>query len=111
MTVAERLENKKESNRRCMKKRTLEGKNTKGSQQTKDYQEMRANDYPGYSVYYIPEEHYIGMSKNVYSRMIKHNHLGKIIDGWEVIESFENPIRAHLMETQFHLMGYNGYRP
>jgi len=24
---------------------------------------------------------------------------------------FENPIRAHLMETQLHLMGYNGYRP
>lgn len=111
MTAAERLENKRESNRRCMKKRTLEGKNIKASQQTKDYQEMRANDYTGYSVYYIPEEHYIGMSKNVYSRMIKHKHLGKIIDGWEVIHSFENPIRAHLMETQFHLMGYNGYRP
>jgi hypothetical protein len=43
--------------------------------------------------------------------MSKHKHLGKIIDGWEVLMCFENPIRAHLMETQLHLMGYNGYRP
>jgi hypothetical protein len=78
---------------------------------SKVYQELRSNDYPGYAVYYIPEEHYIGMSKNVYNRMLKHKHLGKIIDGWEVLMCFENPIRAHLMETQFHLMGYNGYRP
>jgi len=78
---------------------------------SKVYQELRSNKYPGYSVYYIPEEHYVGMSRNVIARMAKHKHLGKIVDGWEVIQSFENPIRAHLMETQLHLMGYNGYRP
>ena len=83
----------------------------KHNQASKDWQQMKANEYPGYSVYYIPEEHYVGMSKNVYSRMIKHKHLGKIIDGYEVLQSFENPIAAHLMETQLHLMGYHGYRP
>jgi len=77
----------------------------------KMYREKKSNEYPGYAVYYLPEEHYIGISKNVSSRMTKHKHLGKIIDGWEVLMCFENPIRAHLMETQFHLMGYNGYRP
>jgi hypothetical protein len=51
------------------------------------------------------------MSNDIHSRMSKHKHLGKIIDGWEVLMCFENPIRAHLMETQLHLMGYNGYRP
>ena len=83
----------------------------KATEQSKKYQQMKANEYPGYSVYYIPEEHYVGMSKNVYSRMIKHKHLGKIIDDYEVLQSFENPIEAHLMETRLHLMGYNGYRP
>jgi hypothetical protein len=78
---------------------------------SKAYREKRANEYPGYAVYYIPEEHYVGMSNDIYSRMSKHKHLGKIIDGWEVLICFENPIRAHLMETQLHLMGYNGYRP
>ena len=83
----------------------------KSLEQTKAYQKMKAEEYPGYSVYYIPEEHYVGMSKNVYSRMNKHKHLGKIIDDYEVLQSFENPIEAHLMETRLHLMGYNGYRP
>lgn len=83
----------------------------KAREYSKKYQEERANLYPGYSVYYIPEEHYIGMSRNVVARITKHRHLGKITDGWEVIQSFEDPIRAHLMETQFHLIGYNGYRP
>jgi hypothetical protein len=78
---------------------------------SKVYQELRSNEYPGYSVYYIPEEHYVGMSRNVIARISKHKHLGKIVDGWEVLMCFENPIRAHLMETQLHLMGYNGYRP
>jgi hypothetical protein len=77
---------------------------------SKKYQEKRVNLYIGYSVYYIPEEHYVGMSRNVVARITKHRHLGKITDGWEVIQSFKDPIRAHLMETQLHLMGYNGYR-
>jgi hypothetical protein len=78
---------------------------------SKNYRKQKENTYPGYSVYYIPEEHYVGMSKNVEIRIQKHSALGKITDGWEVIQSFENPIRAHLMETQLHLIGYNGYRP
>ncbi len=82
----------------------------KNLEKSKAYQKMKAKEYPGYSVYYLPEEHYIGMSKNVYSRIIKHRHLGKIVEGYEVLLSFDNPIEAHLMETRLHLMGYNGYR-
>jgi hypothetical protein len=50
------------------------------------------------------------MSKNVYARINKHRHLGRIVDNYEVLQSFENPILAHLMETRLHLMGYSGYR-
>ena len=78
---------------------------------SKLYQERRAELYPGYSVYYIPEEHYIGMSRNVLARISKHKHLGKITEGCEILASFNNPIKAHLFETTLHLMGYNGYRP
>ncbi len=45
----------------------------------KEYMKKRADEYPGYSVYYIPEEHYVGQSKHVYSRIIKDRHLGKIV--------------------------------
>jgi hypothetical protein len=78
---------------------------------TKAYQERRARKYDGYSVYYLPEEHYIGISKNILARISKHKHLGRLVSGWEVICSYENPIEAHLLETLFHLRGYNGYRP
>ena len=86
-------------------------KRKKHLEQQKECQQRRRDKYPGYTVYYIPEEHYVGISNNPINRMSKHKHLGKIIDGWEVLYSFENPILAHLMETRLHLMGYNGYRP
>jgi hypothetical protein len=76
----------------------------------KQYQEKKANEYPGYSVYYLPEEHYVGMSRNVWARINKHKHLGRITENYEILGSFENPIEAHLLETRLHLMGYNGYR-
>lgn len=87
------------------------GVKSKNNEYSKKYQQMRADYYPGYSLYYLPEEHYIGMSKNVVARISKHKHLGKIIEGWEVIESFDNPVLCHYYETLFHLCGYNGYRP
>lgn len=78
---------------------------------SREYNRKRGEEYPGYALYYIPEEHYIGITNNVYTRMNKHKHLGKIIDGWEVIQCYDNPIEAHFHETLFHLIGYNGYRP
>ena len=75
------------------------------------YRDKCKKENTGYSVYYIPEEHYVGMSNNPKYRIAKHKHLGKITEGWEILFSFENPILAHLMETKLHLMGYNGYRP
>ena len=75
------------------------------------WQQKQADKYPGYGVYYLPEEHYVGMSVNIPNRMLKHKHLGRSTAGWELLCSFENPIEAHLMETRLHLMGYNGYRP
>ena len=86
-------------------------KRKKHLEQQSAYRDKCKKEYPGYTVYYIPEEHYVGMTSNPRYRMSKHKHLGKIIDGWEVLCSFENPILAHLMETRLHLMGYNGYRP
>ena len=65
----------------------------------------------GYAVYYLPEEHYVGVSVNVRYRINKHRHLGRVVDGWEVIAVFERGVDAHWFETLFHMRGYNGYRP
>tara|TARA_R110000744_G_scaffold104800_4_gene200531 strand:- start:489 stop:866 length:378 start_codon:yes stop_codon:yes gene_type:complete len=63
-----------------------------------------------YTVYYLPEEHYAGMTKDLLRRISSHKKLGKIVDGYEIVGQFENPKVAHLMETKLHIMGYNGFQ-
>jgi len=84
--------------------------NERKNETSREYQRKRGEDYAGYSVYILPEEHYVGMTKNVYSRMLKHKHKGKNTEGWILKASFDNPIEAHIYETQLHLMGFFGFR-
>lgn len=62
-----------------------------------------------YSVYYLPEEHYIGITKAVKERIASHKRYGKMTDGFEVVAKFEREVDAHWLETMFHMRGYNGY--
>jgi hypothetical protein len=64
----------------------------------------------GYTaVYYLPEEHYVGMTLNVRHRMSSHKSAGRLIQGYEVLAWFERSVDAHLFETQLHVLGYLGY--
>lgn len=62
-----------------------------------------------YCVYYLPEEHWIGMSKNLKTRLNNHKSMGRITDGVEVLCYFKRRVDAHLLETMFHQRGYNGF--
>ena len=64
----------------------------------------------GYAVYYLPEEHYVGFTNNVRTRMNDHSKRGKITYGYEIIGIYKCPIDAHLTETLLHKMGYNGFQ-
>ena len=61
-------------------------------------------------LYYLPEEHYMGITNNLRRRLQKHRRNGKITEGHEVIGRFERHVDAHLVETMFHVRGYNGYQ-
>lgn len=63
----------------------------------------------GFVVYYLPEHHYVGMTRNLIRRLNDHRQDGKIIDGYEVIGSFKTAIEAHYVETSLHVRGYEGY--
>ena len=64
-----------------------------------------------FTVYYLPEEHYVGMTDALLERMRKHRYKHKrITEGVETLGKFECPIQAHLFETMLHLRGYNGFR-
>lgn len=68
------------------------------------------NETNGYAVYYLPEEHYVGFTNSIRSRMNDHKKRGKCIDGYEILCICESPIDAHLYETMFHQRGYNGFQ-
>lgn len=69
------------------------------------------NNVDGYiHVYYLPEEHYIGITHNVKHRMRTHHRNGKMVDGYEVIARFERRVDAIWFEAMFHQRGYIGFR-
>jgi len=63
-----------------------------------------------YSVYYLPEHHYVGMTNCVHIRMQEHRLKSKrLTEGYEIIGVYKNAVDAHLTETFLHSMGYKGF--
>ena len=61
-----------------------------------------------YSVYYLPEEHYAGVTSRVIARMRDHKCNGMITEGFEVVFTTESKREALDFEAKLHSMGYNG---
>ena len=76
----------------------------------KKYRKIYIDATGGFAVYYLPEEHYVGFTNSVKSRIREHSKKGKIVAGYEVVATFESPIDAHLFETMLHQRGYNGFQ-
>lgn len=62
------------------------------------------------SVYYLPEEHYVGLTNNIPHRMRCHRQKGKLTDNYEILASFERYVDALWFEILFHQRGYLGCR-
>ena len=59
-------------------------------------------------VYYLPEEHYVGITNYVANRISQHRRGGKLTDNHEVLASFEREVDAKWFEIQLHQRGYLG---
>ena len=81
--------------------------------QFKSYQKKRRadifNSQGGYVVYYLPEHNYVGMTNNLVRRIADHSKSGKITEGYEIVGTYKTSVEAHLMETQLHFAGYEGF--
>jgi len=65
---------------------------------------------PHYSVYYLPNEHYIGMTNNLKARIQDHkNKNGRDVTDYKIVGQFDSAVKAHLVETLFHFIGCNGF--
>jgi len=63
-----------------------------------------------YTVYYLPEHHYVGMTNALKNRLQEHRSKNnRITDGYEIIGTYERAVDAHLLETKLHAMGYFGF--
>ena len=74
------------------------------------FRERYKKETGGYAVYYLPEEHYVGFTNCVKTRILDHSKTGKIVEGYETIAVYKCAIDAHLTETILHKMGYNGFQ-
>ena len=62
-----------------------------------------------YYLYYLPEEHYIGITNSLKRRMSVHRtQKNKITEGWEIIAEYTDPKLCALHEALMHYIGYNG---
>lgn len=63
-----------------------------------------------YTVYYLPEHHYVGMTNALKNRLQEHRSKnGRITEGYEIIGTYERAVDAHLAETILHSIGYYGF--
>ena len=81
----------------------------KASKYKRGRYEANLNENRMVAVYYLPEEHYVGITNSITQRMRDHSKSGRIVDGYEIIAYFERGVDAHLLETLFHVRGYRGY--
>ncbi len=81
----------------------------KEQQREYDKKRYRANKDGYVTVYYLLEEHYVGRTVNLKSRLKHHKNQGKITEGCEVLAKFERDVDAQWFETMLHQRGYNGH--
>ena len=65
-----------------------------------------------YTVYYLKEEHYVGMTSNLTYRLNNHkSHHNRHIEDVEIIGKYKTKKEATRVEAALHAMGYLGRHP
>lgn len=70
----------------------------------------KAENEGKFIIYYLPKERYIGMTKNFNKRVKRHKERGKNTKYAFVVLKTKRMKLAHLLETMFHMFGFNGFR-
>lgn len=65
-----------------------------------------------YTVYYLKEEHYVGMTTILQKRLNTHkSHYNRHIKDVEIIGKYQTKVGAARVEAALHSMGYLGRHP
>lgn len=68
------------------------------------------NEAGSFSVYMLPKEHYVGMTRNVTKRLQKHKRRGRDVSNFKIIFTTKKARLAHMVESLYHLIGFDGFR-
>ena len=60
-------------------------------------------------VYFLPYEYYVGITKDLYARLVHHKSIGKDIEDASILSTFDNLKDAAVLEAKYHADGYNGF--
>ena len=84
----------------------------KTKEQLKEYNKAYMNSMKDdfYSLYYLPEEHYIGVSNQPKIRMYNHKYRKRHVLNYEIVCVFKTREEAVAVESYMHSIGYNGKR-
>ena len=84
--------------------------NAKNKLTAKKYKDAQKDGY--YTVYYLKEEHYVGMTTILQQRLSKHKTFhNRHIEDVEIIGKYETKEEATRVEAALHAMGYLGRNP
>jgi hypothetical protein len=75
----------------------------------KKYQEASKDGY--YTVYYLKEEHYAGITNSLYLRLKNHKKNGKHVEDVEIVGKYKTKAEGLKVEASLHAMGYLGRNP
>ena len=72
----------------------------------KEYRARHTNDF--YTLYYLKEEHYVGITKRPKLRIKDHKKKNRHVLDFEIISTFKSKREALDVERLLHNLGYNG---
>jgi hypothetical protein len=112
MTKEERQEYNKKYNEANKEERAAKRETNKEKLYAydKDYRESQKDGL--YTVYYLKEEHYAGMTNSLSCRLRYHKSVhNRHVEDVEVIGKYKTKAEAIRVEAALHAMGYNGRHP
>ena len=63
-----------------------------------------------YTIYLLPKEHYVGITLNLYKRLIEHTtRHNRNVEDVKILGKYENKREALDVEKEYHDKGYKGF--
>ena len=95
------------------KKRTPEQIEAKRIYDAKRYKEINKQKYQDkvkdyWSVYILPKANYVGITRNIDSRMVKHRVDGRDTSDYRILHEIDNEEDARRQEDLYHRIGFEG---